>query len=154
MQMPVDRWRDCACGAARNAAVSADPWQHLSRPLSGRAQSVGPTAQVCLGFLAAEWLNRERERKQRWGERRSPRVGCSAAQPSSTSARLHWLSMEREQGDGDTSPGRPLSDGLHCWEQIHGEWLQVLAFMCFSSCEGVQWILDFHLFIYLSPRLH
>lgn len=107
MQMPVDRWRDCACGAARNAAVSADPWQHLSRPLSGRAQSVGPTAQVCLGFLAAEWLNCERERKQRWGERRSPRVGCSAAQPSSTSARLHWLSMEREQGDGDTSPGGP-----------------------------------------------
>lgn len=43
---------------------------------------------------------------------------CSS-QLSFMSACLHWLSMEREQGDRDRSPRRPLNDGLLWWEHIH-----------------------------------
>lgn len=108
MQMPVDRWRGCACGAARNAAVSADPWQHLSRPLRVGGLSRWGRLPRCVwnSWQLNDWTVSERE-SSGGVERRSQRVGRSAAQPSSTSARLHWLSMEREQGDGDTSPGGP-----------------------------------------------
>lgn len=88
----------------RNVAVFVKSLTALIDPTapSRRARAAGPGAQVCLGFLAAEWHNErlQSELRRRW-------LQVSSAQLSSMSARLHWLSMEREQGDRDGPPGGP-----------------------------------------------
>lgn len=117
----------------RNVAVFVKSLTALIDPTapSRRARAAGPGAQVCLGFLAAEWHN---ERLQ--SELRRLWLQVSSAQLSSMSARLHWLSMEREQGDRDGPPRAapqwwmtPLRDSRH--------WQQLLSFMCFSTHECI-----------------
>lgn len=88
-----------------------------------RRAPAGPAAQVCLGFLAAE---RERALSVH-------------AQISSMSARRHWLSMEREQGEIDGSLGGP-------WVMDDTAESRWVSFMWFRSCETYKRIEDIHLF--------
>lgn len=68
----------------------------VSTAPSGRAQAAGVGCPGVFG-IPGSWMTEQRERE---------REGDSAQLPS-MSARLHWLSMEREQGDRDGSLGGP-----------------------------------------------
>ena len=111
---------------------------------SRRAQAAGPAAQVCLGFLAAAWLNGKRERGREcvweWAG------GCEerSAQLSSTSARLHWLSIEREQGDRD-GPCVAPQWWITLLRADSGHWQQ-FCHRPFSVCRTlfVFWVLKVH----------